>query len=79
MPLGLGNIFNGLFKQYGHTVILLLRFIDIAMLIGAAWVSHYFWLRQFVIDQDYRIVVVSGYFGGHHLFRNRPGLPSLAE
>ena len=60
MPLGLGNIFNGLFKQYGHTVILLLRVIDIAMLIGAAWVSHYFWLRQFVIDQDYRIVVSLG-------------------
>ncbi|MDP1774660.1 MAG: undecaprenyl-phosphate glucose phosphotransferase [Methylobacter sp.] len=60
MPLALGNIFNGLFKQYGHTVILLLRFIDIAMLIGAAWVSHYFWLRQFVVDQDYRIVVSLG-------------------
>ncbi|MGZ4956759.1 MAG: undecaprenyl-phosphate glucose phosphotransferase, partial [Methylobacter sp.] len=60
MPIGIGNIFNGLFKQYGHTVILLLRFIDIAMLIGAAWVSHYFWLRQFVIDQDYRIVVSLG-------------------
>jgi len=60
MPLGLGNIFNGLFKQYGHTVILLLRFIDIAMLIGAAWVSHYLWLREFVIDQDYRIVIALG-------------------
>jgi putative colanic acid biosynthesis UDP-glucose lipid carrier transferase len=60
MPLALGNIFNGLFKQYGHTVILLLRFIDIAMLVGAAWVSHYFWLRQFVIDQDYRIVISLG-------------------
>jgi len=60
MPLGIGNIFNGLFKQYGHTVILLLRFVDIAMLIGAAWVSHYLWLRQFVIDQDYRIVVSLG-------------------
>jgi putative colanic acid biosynthesis UDP-glucose lipid carrier transferase len=60
MPLALGNIFNGLFKQYGHTVILLLRFIDIAMLLGAAWVSHYFWLRRFVIDQDYRIVVSLG-------------------
>lgn len=60
MPLALGNIFNGLFKQYGHTVILLLRFIDVAMLLGAAWVSHYFWLRQFVIDQDYRIVVSLG-------------------
>jgi putative colanic acid biosynthesis UDP-glucose lipid carrier transferase len=60
MPLGIGNIFNGLFKQYGHTVILLLRFVDIAMLIAAAWVSHYLWLRQFVIDQDYRIVVSLG-------------------
>lgn len=60
MPLGLGNIFNGLFKQYGHTVILLLRVIDIVMLIGAAWVSHYLWLREFVIDQDYRIVIALG-------------------
>jgi len=60
MPLGIGNIFNGLFKQYGHTVILLLRFIDVSMLIGAAWVAHYFWLHQFVIDQDYRIVIALG-------------------
>lgn len=60
MPLALGNIFNGLFKQYGHTVILLLRVIDIAMLIGAAWASHYFWLREFAIDQDYRIVITLG-------------------
>jgi putative colanic acid biosynthesis UDP-glucose lipid carrier transferase len=60
MPLGIGSIFNGLFKQYGHTVLLLLRFIDITMLLGAAWVSHYFWLGQFVIDQDYRIVVSLG-------------------
>lgn len=60
MPLGLGNIFNGLIKQYGHTVIVLLRFIDIAMLIGAAWVSHYFWLRLWNIDQDYRIVIALG-------------------
>ncbi|PPD46729.1 MAG: undecaprenyl-phosphate glucose phosphotransferase [Methylobacter sp.] len=60
MPLGLGNIFNGLIKQYGHTVILLLRFIDIAMLVGAAWVSHYLWLRQWDIDQDYRIVISLG-------------------
>ena len=60
MPLGLGNIFNGLFKQHGHTVILLLRFFDIAMLMGAAWASHYFWLRQWNIDQDYRIVIALG-------------------
>jgi putative colanic acid biosysnthesis UDP-glucose lipid carrier transferase len=60
MPLGLGNIFHGLFKQYGHTVILLLRFIDIAMLVGSAWVSNYFWFRRFAIDQDYRIVIALG-------------------
>lgn len=60
MPLGLSNIFNGLFKQYGHTVILLLRIIDIAMLLGAAWVSHYFWLRRVTVDHDYRIVIALG-------------------
>lgn len=63
MPLGIGNIFNGLFRQYGHTVILLLRLIDIAMLFGAAWVAHYFWLRQFAVDQDYRIVIALGILG----------------
>jgi putative colanic acid biosynthesis UDP-glucose lipid carrier transferase len=63
MPLGLGNIFNGLFRQYGHTVILLLRFIDIAMLLGAAWVTHYFWLRRFAVDSDYRIVIALGILG----------------
>lgn len=60
MPVNLGSIFNGLFKQYGHTMILLLRFLDIAMLIAAAWASHYFWLRQPVIDQHYRIVISLG-------------------
>ena len=60
MPLGFGNIFNGFYKQYGHTVILLLRFIDIAMLICAAWVSHYLWLREWSIDQHYRIVIALG-------------------
>lgn len=60
MPLGFGSIFNGLFKQYGHTVILLLRVVDIAMLISAAWVSHYLWLRDWNIDQDYRIVIALG-------------------
>ena len=60
MPLGFGNIFNGFYKQYGHTVILLLRFVDIAMLICAAWVSHYFWLREWNIDQHYRIVTALG-------------------
>ncbi|MDD1620203.1 MAG: undecaprenyl-phosphate glucose phosphotransferase [Methylococcaceae bacterium] len=63
MPLGLGNIFNGLYRQYGHTVILLLRFIDIAMLFSAAWLAHYFWLQQFAVDQHYRIVIALGILG----------------
>ncbi|QPK65044.1 undecaprenyl-phosphate glucose phosphotransferase [Methylomonas sp. LL1] len=63
MPLSLGNIFNGLFKQYGHTVILLLRVIDVVMLLGAAWLAHYFWLREFVIDQHYRFVIALGILG----------------
>ena len=63
MPLSLGNIFNGLFKQYGHTVILLLRVIDVAMLMGAAWLAHYFWLREIVIDQHYRFVIALGILG----------------
>lgn len=63
MPLGFGNIFNGLFKQYGHTVILLLRVIDVAMLLAAAWLAHYFWLRDTVIDQHYRFVIALGVLG----------------
>ncbi len=63
MPLSLGNIFNGLFKQYGHTVILLLRLIDVTMLLAAAWLTHYFWLREFAIDQHYRFVMVLGILG----------------
>ncbi len=60
MALGLGNIFNGLFKQYGHTVIILLRLIDIAMLFAAAWVANYFWLHEVAINKDYRIVIALG-------------------
>lgn len=63
MPLSLGNIFNGLFKQYGHTVILLLRVIDVVMLMAAAWLAHYFWLRDFVIDPHYRFVIALGLLG----------------
>ncbi len=63
MPIGFGNIFNGLFKQYRHTVILLLRLLDVAMLFAAAWLSHYFWLRAYTIDQDYRIVIALGILG----------------
>jgi putative colanic acid biosynthesis UDP-glucose lipid carrier transferase len=70
MPLGLGNIFNGLFKQYGHTVILLLRLLDVCMLLAAAWITHYFWLRSFYIDQDYRVVIVLGVLGAIIFFEN---------
>jgi putative colanic acid biosynthesis UDP-glucose lipid carrier transferase len=63
MPPSVGNIFNGLFKQYGHTAILLLRFIDIAMLFCAAWTAYYFWHGQFVIDTYHRIVIALGILG----------------
>ncbi|ATG89424.1 undecaprenyl-phosphate glucose phosphotransferase [Methylomonas koyamae] len=63
MPLGFGNIFNGLFRQYGHTVILLLRIVDVAMLLAAAWAAHFFWLREYAVDQHYRIVTALGVLG----------------
>ncbi|HYE36430.1 undecaprenyl-phosphate glucose phosphotransferase [Methylocaldum sp.] len=63
MPLGVGNIFKGLFKQYGHTVIVLLRFLDITMLLTAAWVAFYFWHQKLVIDQDHRVVIALGILG----------------
>jgi len=60
MPLGAGNIFNGLFRQYGHTVILLLRIIDITMLFCASWAAYYAWHHSFSINQDHRIVIAIG-------------------
>ncbi|MDD5034707.1 MAG: undecaprenyl-phosphate glucose phosphotransferase [Methylococcaceae bacterium] len=63
MPLGVGNIFNGLFRQYGHTVILLLRFLDIAMLFCASWLAYYAWHDSFIIDQYHRIVIALGILG----------------
>jgi len=63
MPLGFGIVFRGLYKQYGHTVIVLLRFLDIAMLLAAAWVAFYFWHQKAVIDQDHRVVIALGILG----------------
>ena len=63
MPLGVGTIFNGIFRQYGHTVILLLRIIDIAMLFCASWAAYYAWHDRFTIDQDHRIVIALGILG----------------
>ncbi len=63
MPLGFGIVFRGLYKQYGHTVIVLLRFLDIAMLLAAAWVAFYFWHQKAVIDQDHRVVIAIGILG----------------
>ncbi|WP_026611483.1 undecaprenyl-phosphate glucose phosphotransferase [Methylocaldum szegediense] len=63
MPLGFGIVFRGLYKQYGHTVIVLLRFLDIAMLLAAAWVAFYFWHQKPVIDQDHRVVIAIGILG----------------
>jgi putative colanic acid biosynthesis UDP-glucose lipid carrier transferase len=63
MPLGVGYIFKGLFKQYGHTVIVLLRFLDIAMLFGGSWVAYYLWHHKLDIDQDHRVVIAVGMLG----------------
>ena len=63
MPLSVGNIFNGLFRQYGHITILLLRVIDIAMLICASWAAYYAWHRHVIIDQDHRTVIAIGILG----------------
>lgn len=63
MPLGFGIVFRGLYKQYGHTVIVLLRFLDIAMLLASAWVAFYFWHQKPVIDQDHRVVIALGILG----------------
>jgi len=63
MPLNVGHIFNGIFRQYGHTVILCLRIVDIAMLLCASWVAYYGWRSSFSIDQDHRIVIALGILG----------------
>ncbi|CAI8855725.1 undecaprenyl-phosphate glucose phosphotransferase [Methylocaldum szegediense] len=68
MPLGFGLVFRGLYKQYGHTVIVLLRFLDIAMLLAAAWVAFYFWHRTPVIDPDHRVVIAIGILGAIFFF-----------
>jgi putative colanic acid biosynthesis UDP-glucose lipid carrier transferase len=63
MPLGFGSVFRGLYKQYGHTVIVLLRVLDVAMLLAAAWVAFYFWHQKSVVDQDHRVVIALGILG----------------
>jgi putative colanic acid biosynthesis UDP-glucose lipid carrier transferase len=63
MPLNVGNIFKGLFKQYGHTVIVLLRFLDIAMLVGGGWIAYFIWNRKWDIDQDHRVALAVGILG----------------
>jgi len=63
MPLGVGNVFKGLFRQYGHTVIVLLRFLDITMLFCGSWVAYYLWHHKWDIDQDHRVVIAVGVLG----------------
>ena len=62
MPLGVGNVFKGLFRQYGHTVIVLLRCLDIAMLAAGSWLAYYLWHGRWDMDQDHRTVLVLGLF-----------------
>jgi putative colanic acid biosynthesis UDP-glucose lipid carrier transferase len=62
MPLGVGSMFKGLFRQYGHTVIVLLRVLDIAMLLGGGWLAYFAWHQRWDVDQHHRIVIVLGAF-----------------
>jgi putative colanic acid biosysnthesis UDP-glucose lipid carrier transferase len=58
--LHVGHLLKGLFRTYGHTILALLRAIDIAMLMGGAWVAYYLWNRSFEVDQDHRIIIAVG-------------------
>ena len=60
MPLNVGSILKGLFRQYGHTVIVLLRFMDIAALLASGCIAYYFWYRDWMMDQDHRMVIALG-------------------
>lgn len=60
MPINAASILRGLFRQYGHTVIVLLRVIDIGMLLCASGVAYYFWNHHWNIDQDHRVVIAVG-------------------
>jgi putative colanic acid biosynthesis UDP-glucose lipid carrier transferase len=68
MPLDIGNVFKGLFRQYGHTAIALLRCLDVAMLAGASWLAYYAWLGRWDMDQDHRLVLVLGLLAATILF-----------
>lgn len=57
MLLGLGNILNGPFRHSGHSTLLLIRFIDMAMLFGAVWMIYFLWHAQIVFDEYCRIVI----------------------
>jgi putative colanic acid biosynthesis UDP-glucose lipid carrier transferase len=68
VTLGVGTIFKGLFRQYGHTVIVLLRFLDVAILAGSSWIAYFVWHENWRVDQDHRIVIVLGIFAALILF-----------
>lgn len=69
MPLGFKHLFKqGLFRRYGHTVIVLLRGLDLALLFLSGWAAHFLWLERWTLDQDYRVVLALGLLAAIILF-----------
>jgi len=69
MPLSFGHFFkNGIFRRYGHTVIVLLRLLDLALLFLSGWGAYYLWLEHWNIDEDYRVALAVGLLAALILF-----------
>jgi putative colanic acid biosynthesis UDP-glucose lipid carrier transferase len=49
------------YKEYTHTVLVLLRFVDILALCGAGWFANYIWYGNLtMLDSSYKITVTLG-------------------
>lgn len=69
MPLGFGQIFkHGLFRRYGHPVIVLLRILDPVLLFLSGWAAYFVWLEHWNVDQDYRVALAVGLLAAIILF-----------
>ncbi|CAI8925816.1 undecaprenyl-phosphate glucose phosphotransferase [Methylocaldum szegediense] len=75
MPLSVGHVFRGLFKQYTHTAIVLLRYLDAAMLLVGGWIAYYLVIGSWNVDQYHRAVMAIGilaaiiFFEIGHIYR----------
>ncbi|QSA98578.1 undecaprenyl-phosphate glucose phosphotransferase [Methylococcus sp. EFPC2] len=69
MPIGFGHLFRqGLFRRYGHTTIVLLRLLDVALLFAGGWAAYFLWLEHWNIDEDYRVALAVGLLAAIILF-----------